>query len=168
MASARENLVTWLRDAYAMEGQAIELLESQIQRLEHYPEAQPRLRQHLGETKEQQDAVEQCLERLGESPSGLKEATMRFGANMQGMMHAMAGDEVLKHALGSHAFEQFEAGCYCSLVAAAEAAGEPEIARTCRRLMEQEQAMAAWVWDQIPVLTGTFLERDASGGAAKR
>jgi hypothetical protein len=86
MASARENLATWLRDAYAMEGQAIELLESQIQRLENYPEAQPRLRQHLGETKEQQAAVEQCLERLGESPSGLKEATMRFGANMQGMM----------------------------------------------------------------------------------
>jgi hypothetical protein len=34
--------------------------------------------------------------------------------------------------------------------------------------MEQEQAMAAWVWEQIPVLTKTYLERDATGGAAKR
>jgi len=168
MTTPRENLATWLRDAYAMEGQAIELLESQIQRLENYPEAQPRLRSHLDETKEQQAAIEQCLERLGESRSSLKEATMRIGANLQGMLHAMSGDEVLKHALGSHAFEQFEAGSYHSLSAAAEAAGEPEIARTCRRLMEQEQAMAAWVWDQIPVLTSTFLERDATGGAAKR
>ena len=168
MTTPRENLATWLRDAYAMEGQAIELLESQIQRLEHYPEAQPRLREHLNETKQQQAAVQQCLERMGESPSSLKEATMKAGATMQGMLHALSGDEVLKHALGSHAFEQFEAGCYQSLARAAEVAGEPEIARTCTQLKEQEQAMAAWVWEQIPVLTGAFLERDATGGAAKR
>ena len=168
MTTPRDNLAAWLRDAYAMEGQAIELLESQISRLEHYPQAQPRLREHLEETRAQQATIERCLEQLGESPSSLKEATMRVGANLQGMMHALSGDEVLKHALGSHAFEQFEAGCYHSLSVAAEAAGEAQIARTCDRLMEQEQAMAAWVWEQIPALTSTFLERDATGGAAKR
>ena len=50
MTTARENLSNWLRDAYAMEGQAIELLEAQINRLEGYPEALPRLRSHLNET----------------------------------------------------------------------------------------------------------------------
>ncbi|HEX5079377.1 MAG TPA: ferritin-like domain-containing protein [Geminicoccaceae bacterium] len=168
MTTPRDNLAAWLRDAYAMEGQAIELLESQIERLENYPQAQPRLREHLEETKAQQVAVEQCLERLGESPSSLKEATMRLGANVQGMLHGFAGDEVLKHALGSHAFEHFEAGSYRSLSVAAEAAGEPQIAQTCKRLMEQEQAMAAWVWEQIPALTSAFVERDATGGPAKR
>ena len=168
MKTPRENLATWLRDAYAMEGQAIELLEGQIKRLEHYPQAQPRLREHLEETKAQQAAIEQCLARLGESPSSLKAATMRIGANIQGFLHGLAGDEVLKHALGSHAFEQFEAGCYLSLSAAAETAGEPGIAETCNRLMAQEQAMAAWLWEQIPALTTTFVERDASGGDAKR
>jgi ferritin-like metal-binding protein YciE len=168
MTTPRDNLAAWLRDAYAMEGQAIELLESQISRLENYPQAQPRLREHLEETKAQQAELERCLEQLGESPSAFKEAAMRVGANIQGMMHGLAGDEVLKHALGSHAFEQFEAGCYRSLSVAAEAAGEPQIARTCDRLMEQEQAMAAWVWEQIPALTSTFIERDATGGAAKR
>jgi ferritin-like metal-binding protein YciE len=93
---------------------------------------------------------------------------MKLGANVQGMLHGLAGDEVLKHALGSHAFEQFEAGCYRSLSVGAEAAGEPQIAQTCSRLMEQEQAMAAWFWEQIPDLTSTFIERDATGGAAKR
>jgi len=39
MTSLRENLAAWLRDAYAMKGQAIELLESQSNRLENYPEA---------------------------------------------------------------------------------------------------------------------------------
>ncbi len=145
MKNPRENLAVWLRDAYAMEGQAIALLESQIKRLENYPQAQPRLREHLEETKAQRATIERCLEQLGESPSSLKAATMKLAANVQGMLHGLAGDEVLKHALGSHAFEQFEAGCYRSLSVAAEAAGEPQIAQTCSRLMEQEQAMAAWV-----------------------
>ena len=168
MTTPRDNLATWLRDAYAMEGQAIELLESQISRLENYPQAQPRLREHLEETRAQQATIERCLEQLGESPSSLKEATMRIGANIQGMLHAFAGDEVLKHALGSHAFEQFEAGCYESLMVAAETAGEPEIARTCQHIMEQELDMAAWVWENIPGMTQKYLQRSESGESAKR
>ena len=34
----RDNLIAWLGDAYAMEGQAVELLERQIERLDHDPE----------------------------------------------------------------------------------------------------------------------------------
>ncbi len=168
MTTPRENLEAWLRDAYAMEGQAVTLLETQIERLDHYPQAIPRLRQHPEETRAQQAAVEECLGRLGASPSSFKEGAMKFGATMQGMVHGMASDEVLKHALGSHAFEQFEAGCYASLATAARTAGEPEIARTCERLMQQEQAMADWVWQQLPVLTTQYLERSAEGGPAKR
>ena len=48
--ATRDSLAAWLRDAHAMEGQAIKLLETQIERLESYPEALPRLRQHLDET----------------------------------------------------------------------------------------------------------------------
>jgi ferritin-like metal-binding protein YciE len=57
MTTARENLSNWLRDAHAMERQAIELLEAQINRLEGYPEALPRLRSHLDETRAQQSQV---------------------------------------------------------------------------------------------------------------
>ena len=167
MTTARENLTNWLRDAYAMEGQAIELLETQINRLENYPEALPRLRRHLDETREQQRQVQECLQRLGTDSSALKTAAMKTGATMQGMLHAMAGDEVLKHALGSNAFEHFEAGCYESLMVAAETAGEPEIARTCQRIMEQELDMAAWVWEQLPGLTQKYMERSESGAEAK-
>jgi ferritin-like metal-binding protein YciE len=168
MTTARENLTSWLRDAHAMEGQAIELLEAQISRLESYPEALPRLREHLQETRQQQSEVEQCLHRLGTDTSTLKDSVMKFSANVQGMLHAMAGDEVLKHGLGSYAFENFEAGCYESLMVAAETAGEPDIARTCQRIMEQELDMAAWVWDQLPHLTEKYLERSATGAEAKR
>lgn len=65
MASPRDSLAAWLRDAHAMEGQAETLLQTQIDRLKSYPEALPRLRSHLEETKEQRAAIERCLAKLG-------------------------------------------------------------------------------------------------------
>ena len=92
MTTPRDNLISWLRDAYAVEGQATLLLETQIQRLENYPEALPRLRQHLQQTLDRQAAVEQCRDRLDADPSPLKESAMKVGATIQGMMHAMSSD----------------------------------------------------------------------------
>ena len=168
MTTARENLAVWLRDAHAMEGQATELLEAQIQRLENYPEALPRLRQHLEETRDQQRLIEGCLERLGSGHSALKESAMKLAANVQGMLHGLASDEVMKHVLASHAFERYEAGCYRALATTAEAAGEAQIATTCRQIEEQEVAMARWLWDELPAITRKYLERAESGAAAKR
>lgn len=167
-ADSKETLVTWLRDAYAMEGQAMELLEMQIQRLEHYPQAQDRMRQHLDETRAQQAKLHDCLGRLGADPSGFKESVMRFGANMQGIMHAMASDEVMKHALASYAFEQFESACYQSLSVAAKDAGEHDVARVCDDILRQEQAMAGWLWQHLPQVTSEYLARSAHGAEAKR
>lgn len=151
-----------------MEGQAITLLETQIDRLQNYPEAIPRLKQHLDETRDQQAKVESCLQALGEDTSTLKDAAMKVGANVQGMMHMMSCDEVLKHALASNAFEHFEAASYCSLAAAAEDAGEPDFARTCEEIMKQELAMADWVWRQLPPMTHKYLHRADAGVQAKR
>jgi ferritin-like metal-binding protein YciE len=163
MTTTRESLAAWLRDAHAMEGQAITLLETQIDRLESYPETVPRLRQHLAETKDQRTKVEQCLNKLGEDTSSLKDTTMKVGANLQGIMHMMSTDEVLKHALASNAFEHFEAASYCALAAAADDAGEPEIAQTCKQIMQQELAMADWVWAQLPPLTHKYLQLSEAG-----
>ncbi len=166
--NARQNLAAWLRDAHAMENQAITLLEAQINRLESYPEALPRLRQHLEETRQQKTAVERCLSKLGEDTSALKDTAMSIGATLQGFVHAMSTDEVLKHALANNAFEHFEAATYCSLAAAAQDAGEPEIARTCEEIMQQELAMADWVWHQLPPMTHKYLQREQAGVKSSR
>jgi ferritin-like metal-binding protein YciE len=168
MTTPRESLAAWLRDAHAMEGQAETFLQTQIDRLKNYPEALPRLKSHLEETKQQKTAVEQCLKQLGEDTSTLKDSAMKVAANLQGMMHAMSSDEVLKNALASAAFEQFEAASYRMLVSAAEVAGEPQIARTCETIMEQEVAMADWAWGQLQPLTQKYLSLEAAGAEAKR
>lgn len=168
MTTAHESLIAWLRDAHAMEVQAQSFLETQVDRLENYPEALPRLRSHLEETKEHRALVERCLTSLGEDPSTFKDVGMKVVANIQGMLHSMARDEVLKNALASAAFEQFEAASYRMLVTAAEKAGEPEIARTCESIMEQEISMADWAWGQLQPLTEKYLSLEAVGVEAKR
>src|SRR5262245_55226065 len=128
MTTVRDNLMHWLRDAHAMEGQAITLLKTQIDRLKNYPEALPRLREHLRETEDQRAKVERCLKQLGSDTSTFKDVSMKLVGNIQVLLGAMTTDEILKYALTSHAFENFEAGCYCSLMTAANEAGEPEVA----------------------------------------
>jgi ferritin-like metal-binding protein YciE len=51
----RDTLVTWLKDAYAMEQGIVEILERQIQHFEGMPDAQEKIRQHLELTKTQAD-----------------------------------------------------------------------------------------------------------------
>ena len=167
MTAPRDHLIDWLRDAHAVEAQAMSLLQMQIDRLESYPEALPRLKQHLQETEQQAEALERCLQSLGSSSSTMKDMTTKFAANMQGMVHMATTDEVLKNMLASHAFERFEAASYHSLAAAAEAANEPEIARVAREHLRQEEAMAQWVWDNIPMMTEKYLQRSAAGEQAK-
>lgn len=50
--TVKDSRAAWLRDAHAMERQAATLLETQIDRPSGYPEAIPRLRQHLEETRD--------------------------------------------------------------------------------------------------------------------
>lgn len=166
--SAKDILVEGLTNAYALEGQALEITQRQVERLEHYPELRARIQQHVEETRQQQATVEQCLSRLGSSPSSFKEMSMKLMGNLQAMAHGMAGDEVLKNTFASYAFEHYEIAAYRSLVAMAEAAGEPEIARACEQILRQEEAMAAWIGEHLEDTTRRFIARAETGGAAKR
>ena len=46
MTTIQDNLLDWLRDAHAMEQQAENMLTSQVERLEHYPQLRARIQQH--------------------------------------------------------------------------------------------------------------------------
>ncbi len=165
----KDQLIEGLRNAYALEGQALEITERQAERLEHYPALRARIQQHVEETRQQQALVEQCLSRLGTSPSTFKEMAMSLMGNLQAMAHAMAGDEVLKNTFGSYALEHFEIASYRSLITMAEIAGEPEIARTCQQILRQEESMASWIGEHLEEVTRQFMARaEAGASTAKR
>jgi ferritin-like metal-binding protein YciE len=168
MASAEENLMAWLRDAHAMETQAIQMLEGQAQRLENYPELRAKVQDHIEETRRQAEMVEECIDRRGGRTSGLKEMAAGFTGNMQAMSGILMSDEVMKGGIASYTFEHFEIANYRALIAAAEQVGDQQTRSTCEQILRQEEAMASWLSQHLPQVTRQYLERDATGGPAKR
>ncbi len=61
--------------------------------------------------------------------------------------------------LADYASEHFEIACYRSLIAAAEEAGKPQVAEVCSEILEDEEAMADWIEEQIPEVTRLVLHQ---------
>ncbi len=161
MAVSRENLADWLRDARTMEDLAIETLEKQAGRLDHYPELQARLREHLVETRGQAERLDQCMQRLGASTmaTGPRAEPLPGGEQIAALL---SGGPVIQSGITGYAFEHFEIATYRSLMAAAAEAGEPEIELVCQENLREEQAMAEWLARRIPDVTRQYLYDEAA------
>lgn len=168
MTDAREHLLNWLRDAHAMEQQAEQMLKSQASRIDNYPKVKARIEQHLEETRGQQRLLEGCLERLGSSPSAVKDTMGMMTALGQGISGMFASDEIVKGTMASYVFENMEIASYVTLIAAAKQVGDTETQRVCEQILAQEEEMAQWVLDNMPEVTQAFLVRDASDMEAKK
>lgn len=167
--SPNEHFIDWLRDAHAMEEQAEKMLEATISRIEHYPTIKAKLQQHLEETRRQRDLVKGCLERHGGSTSTVKDLAAKATAVAQGLSGIFVSDEIVKASMASYVFEHFEISSYRALIAAAQHLGDTETARVLEGILKEEEAMAAWLAEQLPSVTQQFLARAAtSGSEAKR
>jgi ferritin-like metal-binding protein YciE len=155
----RRFLEKWLRDAYAMEKAAIEILEKQVKALNDYPEAQDRVQEHLQETQWQIEQVSKCLGDLNIKPAPAKDVLAKISANVAALTNATAEDRVLKDFISNAAFENMEIASYASLMAAAEECEEPQIRSVCEQILEQEERMAQWCEENIEMLTQEFLTR---------
>ena len=166
--SPETELMSWLRDAHAMELQAIQILENQARRIENYPDLRSRILEHLEETRAQAEMLERCIERHGTTSSPLKDSAAAFIGTMQALGGAFMGDEVVKGAIASYTFEHLEIAAYRSLIGAAEELGDAETARVCSDILRQEEAMAGWLERHLPEVTRQYLRRQGAGEPAKR
>jgi ferritin-like metal-binding protein YciE len=157
--TARDLFIVGLRNAHAMEVQARELMERQSERLDEYPEVKSKVSVHLNETNEQLRRLEQCLEACGESTSSLKDTTQSVMANVQAMMHATAGDEILKNTFANEAFENFEIAAYKSLLALCGPAGVEGVKPQLEQSLKEEQRMATWIDQNVEKITMQYLDR---------
>ena len=162
MSTPKEMLTYWLKDAYAMEQQAVTILTRQKQRLSNYPILESKIDSHIEQSKEHAEAVKGCLERLGSNTSKVKESAGRLLGNIAALANAAAGDEVVKNSIADFAFENFEIACYTSLIGAAEALGEEEIKSTCEDILEEEKEMASWIEEHLAQVTAQYLEREGA------
>ncbi|HYD70186.1 ferritin-like domain-containing protein [Azospirillum sp.] len=167
MAEIKDTLADWLRDAYAMENQAVEMLERQTERLEHYPDMLAKVREHVAVTRRQADRVRECLQRLGTDTSSIKTGIGMLIGNAQSLSGIFASDEVVKAGIFNYAFEQFEIANYRVLVATARQIGDAEVARLLEENLREEEEMAAWIESNLPQLTQTYLQRKMAGQHAE-
>ena len=149
----RDTLMTWLKDAYAMEQGIVEVLERQIGHFDDMPDAQEKMRQHLELTKTHADRMRSCVERLGDDVSHVKSGMANFLGAVQGMSTMMASDKMLKNALANYAIEHFEIASYMANATAARELGYEDIASVCETIMMEEQEMATWLEQQLPLVT---------------
>lgn len=162
MADIRDTLIDYLRDAYAMEQQALSIMDRQLQRLENYPEMLAKLKQHRMETERQAERMETALQRMGTDTSSLKTGMAKLSSNLQAMMNTFAGDEVVKDVISNYAFEHYEIVNYKILITTAETAGEPEIARLATENLREEEQMVSWIDQNIATVTRDYLSRAMS------
>ena len=148
----RDTLVTWLKDAYAMEQGIVEILERQIGQFENMPDAQEKILQHLELTKTQAERVRACVERFGDDVSHVKSGVANILGAVQGMSTVMAKDRMVKDAMANYAIEYFEIASYMAIVAAAREMGLEDIASVCETIITEEQDMADWLEMQLPMV----------------
>ncbi len=162
----RSVFITGLKNAHGVEHQALALMDRQIDHLANYPEISDMLRKHRAETEEQITRIDQILDGLGESASAVKDIALTISGNMAAIAHVFAPDEVLKNSFANHAFENFEAAAYTSLITLADAGSFTSATPLLQQSLSEEQRMAQWVLDNIPATTMKYVSLRAAGETA--
>lgn len=168
MEQTRQNYLAWLRDAHAMEEQALTMMQGMASRLENYPQLRARIQDHIQETEGQVSELSRLLKRQGADSSTVKDAMGKVTAFAQSMSGMFTGDEVVKGTLGSFTFENMEIASYRILITAAEQLGDAEAVQVFTRCLKQEEAMADWLAVHSAEITRSFLSRSELDLPAQR
>jgi ferritin-like metal-binding protein YciE len=152
-------LTAWLKDAYGMEKALIPVLENHAKDAKDHPQLQARIQQHLDATRQHADLVEQCLNRFGENASSVKASLGSLFGSVQSVSTGAAEDELVKNGLQDFAAENFEIASYKALIAAAQQVGAQEVAQTCERILQDEQEMASFLEQNLPMVVHQAMTR---------
>lgn len=160
MDGIRDHYHAWLRDAHAMEEQALTMMRGMTGRLEDYPALRARLEAHIGETERQAADLRALLETRATSTSMVKDVLGKLMATGQALGGLFASDEVVKGAMAGYTFEHMEIAAYKVLISAAAMAGDTAAIAVFERNLNEEIAMAEWLAGHLDETTRNFLARD--------
>lgn len=141
----RDDLGTLLRrylsDAHAIEEQEIALLE-RASKLVEDPRLESIFTDHLAETRDHAELIQERLNALGDDPSSLKDAGMRLGALNWSTFFQGHPDSPGKLTAFAYAFEYLETGGYEQLKRVAQRVGDAQTVRLVDHILEQERVAA--------------------------
>lgn len=162
----RSVFVTGLRNAHAVEHQALALMDRQINHLANYPEVEQRLREHRVETEQQIKRLDEILASLDESNSTIKDTALSLSGNLAALVHTLAPDEILKNSFANFAFENFEIASYKGLITVAEAGNFGNAIPLLDATLKEELAMAQFCDESLPAIVRKYLDLRAAGETA--
>jgi ferritin-like metal-binding protein YciE len=137
----REQVRKYLEDAHAIEAQAIQLL-SKGASLAGTSDLAAAYEEHLAQSEEHQQLIENRLQSYGARPSRLKDVALRMGALNWGMFFGAQPDTPAKLAAFSYAFEHLEIASYELLHRVAGRAGDEETQAVADTILGDERAAA--------------------------
>ena len=145
----QEELVKYLRDAHALEGQALQLLEAGPKVAAFEPLAAA-FREHLEQTREHQRTVDERLAAHGARPARFQAGALRVGALNLGTFFKAQPDTPVKLAGFAYAFEALEVAGYELLARVARRAGDDDTVAAAGHILGEEREAAervASTWD---------------------
>lgn len=164
---AKQSYIMGIQSAHALEKQATQLINRQLERIESYPEVAAVLRLHGAETEAQIQRLDGILSELGSGPSVVKDVATQMSGNMAAIMHSVMSDEIMKNHFANVAFEAFEQATYRSLIAMAQATGHQHHVAIYEQTLREEEKTFQTLLGMTDALTTKFMELSLSGEHAK-
>ena len=145
--------VAGLRNAYAMEREAVAIMEARIAYFSRHSEIAARLRMHLEETRAQQKRLEEILAKLGVDTIMYSHPLIGSVGRWHTLVLVSVDDPLLRATFAHLAFEKLEALAYRWLLAVAKL-GEYHFAiPLLEQSLEEEFRMSGHIETQIDHLT---------------
>jgi ferritin-like metal-binding protein YciE len=168
MTPQKEQFIAWLNDAYSTELALMPVLKNHAEDAEEYPEIFNRNLRHLEETRRQADRLEEMITSLGGTVSTAKSLFGTMLGQGQSITTEFFQDEITKNFLADYAAEHFEIASYRALIATAEQIGEHQCIPVLREILREEEAMAEWIEDHLPLAVRIGLEKTVSENYGRR
>ncbi|MFL5822062.1 MAG: DUF892 family protein [Solirubrobacteraceae bacterium] len=145
--SPEEHLLNHLRDAHAVELQAVRQLERAAKRRDE--ETREVYAEHLEETRGHEQRMRELVEAHGHDPTPIEDKTLRGGAIGLRQLADVALDTPVKMAMNLFALEHLEIATYELLAEIAKAAEDEDAAKAAEEILPEER-------EAVEKLTGTF------------
>jgi ferritin-like metal-binding protein YciE len=150
-------LIAWLKNAHLMETRSLPTLRRRLGDETQGLDARRRRECHVRETEQHAERLRQALGALGSAPTPVLRSTEAVVMLTHDITSRVFSDRAVVSAIADLAAEQFEVAAYTALIAAAEHAGEAEVARLCRLNRGEDEDMAEWLDAQIPLVIARTL-----------
>jgi ferritin-like metal-binding protein YciE len=154
--SDQEHLLNQLRDAHAIEIQALRQLERAAQA---GGEGASLYEEHLEQTQEHEQKLRELVDARGHEPSPIEDKTLRGGAIGLRQLADVPLDTPVKTAMNLYALEHLEIATYGLLAELARALDDDEVAQGAEQILDEEEAAAEKVEATFDQAVEQLIER---------